>query len=1062
MTRSLRKTLFRDIRQSFARFIAIFAITALGACFFAGLRATGPDMKRTADQYFADSNLMDYRLLSTMGFTADDVQALRELPGISAVMPAQRVDLLVRAGEQDIAARFHSLPDASGGKALNTLRIVEGRLPENPGECVVGGSMFWRDSFAGIGETITVSDSNTGSSLDLLKRRSFTVVGVAESPLYLSNMLGASSVGGGTLTAFVFVPQEDFDNTYYTELFAMDADTTGLSAFSDAYAQTIDAGVGKLGDFGAARAQARYDGIHADAQRQIDDAQTAYDTAKADAEAKLADARQKLLDAQAEIDQKRTDLESAKQQLADGAAQLASTKRQLDASRAQLNASQAQYDAGLQAYQDNLSAYTAQREAWDAAYAALDPNDPAYESTLAYLQTQLPALDAMNAQLEQAKAQLDASKAQLDAGWAQYNSGRAKYNAGLGAYNAASAKLQDSAAQIRDGEQALSDAEQQLADGQAAFDSQKAGADAKLADAAQKIEDGKQALNDLKAPRWYVFSRENNPGYAGFGSDADRIGAIASIIPIFFFLVAALVCLTTMTRMVEEQRTQIGMLKAQGFSKFGVALKYICYAGAASLLGAVFGIFAGVTVFPSTIWHAYQILYQMPGIELGGNTLLITVTLLIAVLVTTLSAFAACYGALSNLPAELMRPKAPQKGKRVILERIPLLWRRLKFSQKVAGRNLLLSKKRFFMTIIGVLGCTALLLAGFGLRDAINGIASYQFGVIQRYDAAVSLTGAGSAQDANSFNSLLHGKADALYVQEIPVTAQSDSVSYTDLSIQLYIPEDPQKLPDFFRLAERASQKPIPFPEGDGVVLTEKLARTLQVGVGDTVTVRTTETDGSDVSAVLTISGIAENYVYHLIFLSPETYEKAFGRTPGYDMALLRLSPDAAADRETFLAQVVADKNVAGLLDLRVLENNVSDMLRSMNAVVWLIIISAASLAFVVLFNLININITEREREIATLKVLGFYDAEIRRTVFRENRILTFIGIALGLVAGVFLTRYITTGAEVDEVMFRRVIEPLSFALAVAFTALCAEVVNFVMRRRLREIDMVGSLKSAE
>lgn len=848
VTKSLRKNFRRDIWQTMTRFISILVITALGAGFFAGLRAVGPDMRRTADTYYADNNLMDYRILSSVGFTDDDVEAVRQLDGIEAVMPAQRVDALMTSRLGETAMRIHSLPDSrDAGDAgyINQLVLLEGRLPQATGECVVGSASFGSDEPFALGDVLTVADGNDDATRQMLDGNSFTVVGIAQTPLYISTMLGSTSVGSGTLYNFIYVPLDAFTPDYYTELYATSSKSAGLAAYSDAYDACIDDGIDALEKLADERTALRYDELTDQAQ---------------------------------------------------------------------------QY--------------------------ALMTGQPA------------PQIDK---------------------------------------------------------------------------------------------------------PVWYVYGRADDAAYAGFDDNSKRIDAIASFVPIFFFLVAALVSLTTMTRMVEEQRLQIGALKALGFGKGSIAYKYVCYAALASTAGAAGGIATGVILFPKTVWKAYnETLYQLPAIRLAGNAGYIILSLAVSVLCTTLAAFMACNGSLRAVPARLMRPKAPKAGKRVLLERIPFIWNRLKFSNKVTVRNLFLNKKRFFMTIIGVLGCTALLLTGFGLNDAVTGIAPRQYGEIELYDAAVSLRDASSSDEDTTLNTALSGIAQTLYYEKIDVDAGSDEVGKTALAVSLLIAEDPVRLNDFVHFAHRQDGQIIDFPQGDGVILTEKLAAQLKVETGDTIEVSTQEIDGTDKQVSLTVAGIMENYVDHNIYITPDTYRALFDAEPAYNLVMVRFYNNDADAVSGYVRDIIADDNVVGALDVSVLRDNIIDMLQSLNAVISLIIVSAALLAFVVLYNLTNINITERVREIATLKVLGFYEGEVNRYIFRESRVLTVIGIALGLVGGIYLTRYVATTAEVNEVMFRRTIQPLSYLYAVAFTILSAEMVNLVMRRTLKRIDMVESLKSAE
>lgn len=1180
VTPALRKNFKRDIRQSLSRFVSILAITALGAGFFAGLRAIGPDMRRTADAYYSDTQLMDYRVLSSAGFTEEDVAALRTQPGVRSVMPAQRVDALLDSPVGEIGTRIHSLPDSRDTEDpdyLNQLVVVEGRLPQAANECVVGSEMFGVDMPLSVGDVVTLSAGNPSATLEMFTEREFTVVGLVQSPLYVSKMLGSTTVGSGTLGNYAYVRTDAFDLDIYTELYVKADDTDGLSAFSQDYDDRIEAGIQRIEALGEQRVPIRYEEIYTEAERQLDDAEAEYDAQKADVQRQLDEAwaeitagQQEIESGQQTVEAGRAEIELRAGQLAAARAQIDPVQAQLDALKAQIDPQQAEYDEKLALYNQSLADYNSQKAQFDmaaaqlaalqtdsadgtvlAAFAAMDTAladigapgaednfrqasagliemieaakevaalsaDPAstalgnyldgvlatvtplvaaadyqgvYDeldsglrvsqpvllnstglaaiqayatSATAQLEAQRPALEQAKVDLDSAKADLDTAKGLLDIAWDGYEDGVQQLAPLWAQYNGGMAQLNAARAQLAAAEQALADGRRELSEARQSYFEAKEQAEQELASAEQDLAEARRKLRDLAEPKWYVYGRDSNSGYTGFAADAERIGAIATFIPIFFFLVAALVSLTTMTRMVEEQRTQVGALKALGFPKSSIAFKFVFYAAIASTAGAACGIVIGLLVFPTTVWNAYRILYQMPDILLGGNTGLILLSFLVSVFATTIAAFAACYGALSEAPAQLMRPKAPKAGKRVLLERIPFIWNRMKFSDKVTVRNLFLNKKRFVMTIVGVLGCTALLLTGFGLNDAITGIAPRQFGVIELQDASISLYDPSDAGQDTTLNAYLDGIAQVLYYEKVEVDVRSEAVTSTPLEVSLVVPEDADTINDFIHFAERKSGAPIEFPQGDGVILTEKLATQLKVSVGDTIEVGTLETDGTDRHATLTVAGIMENYVYHLIYISPETYSRLFARETAYTLAMIRFSEAAQPDASAHIRRVINDENVMGALEVSVLRDSVDDMLSSLNAIVWLIIISAGMLAFVVLYNLTNINITERVREIATLKVLGFYDKEVKNYIFRESRVLTLIGIALGIAGGIYLANFVVTTAEVNEVMFRRTIQPLSYLYAVLFTFLSAELVNLIMRKNLARIDMVESLKSAE
>ncbi len=1125
----LRKNVLREVRTTLSRFMAIFAITALGAGFFSGLRATSPDMKATADVYYDSRQLMDFRLVSTMGFTQEDVAALQARDDVAEVMAGQGLDILVEEEEGEAAVRVHSLPkDTSpeNPEYLNQLEVLAGRLPTAQNECVVDVESGYE-----IGDLVRVSPGNEEAALDLLATRTFTVVGQVRSPSYISFFLGNTTIGRGNLSFFMYVPLSAFKGDVYTELYLSAADVRGVSSFSDAYKDRIDAGQADLEAFGEERAQVRYDDIYAEGKETLDNAREDLAEARAEADEKLAEAAVEIADGEAAIADGEAALAENSQKLADAEAQIASGDAAAAAGRRELTTKQAEYDAALAEYNTQKAAYDTQKAQLDAlaagvaaapqALASMDAlqntadaaetavfmqaaeglmqtmdgvaalleaagNAPAAGAltgmaAAARAETDLPTIYAIlsgvnapvapgitglqlmqetvaaaGAQLAAGGAQLDAAEGTLAAGKAALDDGWAQLLASEAQLAAAKSEVAEGYRQLMEARQTLVQARADLTEGKAEYEKQKTEAEEKFAEAQAEIDDGQRKLDEVEKPDWFVFSRDGNSGYSGFEADAGRIDAVAIVIPVFFFLVAALVCLTTMTRMVEEQRTQIGTMKALGYGKGAIAAQYIFYAMLASLSGAVVGVVVGAVVFPTAIWNAYRILYSMPALEQGDNAVLFLTCIAISVLCTTVATLAACYSELRSVPAQLMRPKAPKAGKRVLLEKIGPVWRHLSFTQKVTARNLFRYKKRFLMTVIGVAGCSALLLTGFGLLDSITGIAPIQFGEITKYDIVAVLNEASTAEDDTELNALLPQLGDGLYVQEIQVDVKSATGAKAGMSTNLSVAEDPEKLNEFIDFHQRESGEKIPFPQGDGVILSEKMANRMQLAVGESFQLARP----NEKMVSVAVAGIMENYVDDYIYMTPDTYQKLFLEPPEYTTVFLNLAPDA--DPAAALGQVVGTTGVISAMEMAAIEGQVRDMMGSLNAVVWLIVISAGALAVVVLYNLININITERSREIATLKVLGFYPGEVAAYVYRESLLLTVIGIVVGLVGGIFLHRFVITTVEIDEVMFRRVIQPMSYVIAAVFTLACAGFVDLIMLRRLKKIDMVESLKSAE
>lgn len=687
-------------------------------------------------------------------------------------------------------------------------------------------------------------------------------------------------------------------------------------------------------------------------------------------------------------------------------------------------------------------------------------------------------------QLEDSAVQLRDAQKELEDGWAEYRDGVAEYEAGKKELadgrvqledgwatltdkqiqlddarrqlEDAKAELADARAELDDARATIAENAQKLRDGEIEYEDAKAEAEQELADARAEIEDGQRELDDIEMPEWYIWDRSNNVSFSSFTGNVDKLTAITTIFPVFFFLVAALVVSTTMTRMVEEERLQIGTMKALGYTRREIMQKYLWYAFAAAVSGTVVGLAIGFKAFPTIIWSAYTMMYYMPELATpwrltqalfaGGTLTVLTVG------VTAL----ACRASLSEVPASLMLPRAPKAGKRILLERITPLWRRFLFTWKVTCRNLLRYKRRFWMTVIGVAGCTSLLVAGFGISDSLNAIITRQFSAVSHYDLMTVVTKEEALESGTVYDYLTEGNpiTESLTVS-METTRQSTPEG--DVDVYLMVPQDVQRFANFLDLHERVSGKAVPLGE-EGVVLTEKLAKTLGVQAGDTITL----TNGDEQTGTFTVSGVCEHYISNYVYMSAATYEAGFGTPVSYNAALSKLTDDNQEVRDAVSKTLLAMDNVASLTFTQDSIVQVLNMLNSIDAVVVLIIVCAASLAFVVLYNLSNINIAERVKEIATIKVLGFYDREVNAYVNRESVALTLIGTLFGVFGGIALHRFIIVTVEVDAVMFGRDIQPLSFVYAIALTLLFSTLVNLVMQRSLRRISMVESMKAPE
>ncbi len=918
-THSYRKNILREIKGSFGRFFAIFAIVALGTGFFAGLTATSPDMLDSVDAYYDTNQIADMEIISTLGLTDADAEAVAELEGVSAVSPVCRTDALVNyTEEQVLGARLTGIP--AEGAWLSQVTLLEGRMPENSDECVAA-KLKNITAIPEIGSTITINEETDTEGV--LHHRTFTVTGIVDSAYYFSTERDRTTLGDGTINMVLYLPESAFALDCYTQLLVSAEGAEELNTFGDAYEAKIDALQAAAEDIAAERCAIRFAELTAGPRQELADGWEQYESQKADAKKQLADAK-------AELD--------------DGYAQL-------DAQAAQMR--QAGYPEEM---------------------------------------------------IEQSLAD---ARAELDAGLAEYEQSRAE-------------------------------------------------AETELAEAEQKLLEAQEQLDTAHTGEWYVQTRENNLSYASFEGNANKIAAIAVVFPVFFFLVAVLVALTTMTRMVEEQRVQIGTLKALGYSNAAIMCKYIIYAGAATLLGSAAGLGFGMQFFPAVLWNAYGIMYNLPPLLTPFRVNYALIAFLGALLCTMLATISACRNSLKECAASLMLPKAPKAGKRVLLEYITPVWKHMRFTHKVTVRNLMRYKKRFFMTVVGIAGCTALLLTGFGLSDSINEIMDKQYTELNHYHAVVLLKDAEAAHGLELQETYENGIAPDIV---LPVHQETCEIEANDRSqeVYLFVPEEPDTFPELLTLRSRRSGEHLELTE-DTVILTEKAAETLKLYAGDTMELQ--KNDSSRVT--VTIGGVAENYVNAYVYMHPALYEELYEARPEYTVLLASLESTGTEKHQAFAEGMLKHDSVAMVTMVSDMRESFRNMVTSIDYIIVVLIVCAGLLAFVVLYNLMNINITERERELATIKVLGFYEGEVGAYVFRETLILSLFGTAAGLVLGIFLHAFVVRTAEVDMAMFGREIAPSSFIYAAVLTMVFSLIVCLCMFPKLHRINMVESLKSVD
>ena len=996
MGSSMMKTTLREIRQSLGRYLAIMAIVALGVGLFCGLKVTRDVMVKSAQQYFEERQLYDISLLSTVGFDTDVAKQLSRREKVLDAQGAVSTDaLLLDAQGKESALKVYSLLDQQ-----NLPVLVSGRLPQNAQECVVDAQAFGKDA---VGTMLTLSENNEEDTEELFAHKQFHVVGTVNSPYYANYERGTTSLGNGTIRGFMLVLKDAFDCDYDTEIFVR-LNTEGAAIYSEEYDAQIDEVESWLEDFAQQKADERYQRL------------------KADGEEELYASRQQLLSQtqknQLELEASRQQLSRAEGTIADGKAQLEIGKSQLISGKAQLQAQRQQILQGLNQARTAKSqtagnAYLAQANAQaQAQEQQLQASLTQVEDGLRQVESGLDQLEIAQSELELQEQQLQNSQTELEAAQREYDAGLLQYKEGS----------------------------RQLSEG--------------VDEANQQLDEAQDELDELEEPDVYLLGRDTNIGYASFDNDSSIVNGIANVFPIFFFLVAALVCVTTMNRMVEEQRTQIGVLKALGYSEGSIMGKYLFYSGSAAGLGCLIGFFGGSILFPYVIWQAYAIMYRMGGICFVFDLRLGLVSLAASMLCSMGTTYLSCRYELMSVPAQLMRPKAPKAGKRILLERITFVWNRLSFLVKVSIRNVLRYKKRFCMMVIGISGCTALLVTGFGVKDSIANIAGQQFGSVQTYGMSLLMQENYSQGEWEELEDYLREEGRG-YTRASERSMDLDLADGKTKPVTVVIPEDTARFGDYWDLYTESGE-PIPFPKQGEAILTAEFARRQGIKEGDTVSL--SDEDGNRLT--LRIIGLSENYVYNYLYLTADSWESQNGEAP--DCRSVYINTEGVSDEHRLLARLMKLDAVSSVTVNQDTLDRFDSMMSSLDYIVLVIIICAGSLAFIVLYNLTNINITERIREIATIKVLGFYPMETAAYVFRENLFLTAIGGSAGLLLGKLLHWFVMEQINIDMVSFPHTVLPLSYGYSLLLTFLFAFIVNLVMFQKLDKINMAESLKSIE
>lgn len=1150
----MRKNLRQSILKSITRYIAIVAIIALGAAIFVGLRTTKADMVATGQRFMDSQNMFDLRLLSSYGWSLEDVDAIRQLDGVVEAEGVITMDVLAGkdGSAEESVYKLYSVPEA-----INKVNLLGGRMPEAAGECLADGSHATDDI---LGTTFTVSENNSEDTLDSLVTHTFTVVGYVSTPLYMDMSRGTTTLGSGTLSTYIYLHPDTFEVDYYSEIVIRIPGNHAV--YSEAFDSNMDAEAEYLEEALKPIAQKRYESVRKDAEEayaegllELEDGLEEYEEGRRQAMAQLEQTRQQLLQGQQEIEKNRQDLLNAEQQLNSGQEELdkngvtlANSRKQLALAKAQtysqlatanaqllenyklvsqsirqvedglsqINDGLNQLDSGISQLESGLdqldmmigligtlsnvldtSVETAQ-SALDAAkengadeetikqlessmqsllekqtqyntqLQEMESQKTEYSAQLEELKEQREELTAKQTELETTKTELDAAMETINDGFLelqnsqtqadnQFAAAEAQIESGEIQLESAQKEIDDGLKDVADGKEALEEAEQDIADG---WEEYRKGREAalkelseaqmKLSQAQTELTEAKELIDGFEEPAVYALTRNTNVGYVALNSNSDIVMGISTVFPAFFLLIAALVCITTMTRMVDEERTQIGTLKALGYSNGEIISKYLLYAGSAAVLGCGFGVLAGSVVFPTILWEAYSIILNItPNVVLLVDWWLCIPVVAAYTAVTLLVTWYCCRMALREVPAELIRPKVPTNGKKIFLEYLPF-WNKISFLNKVMLRNIFRYRQRLLMMLVGIGGCTALLLTGFGVRDSIVDIVSFQFDEITQYDMEVRFTEGMKPEEQSAFREEIGRYVDDIYFYHQSSVELDYDGATKDVTI-VCADEDFSQFMDFHIDGDKLSM-----PDTGEVLLSIGAAEKMGIEVGDMVELRNTDLQ----SLMLKVSGIYENYVNNYCIVSPQTVTEQWGQTPELQMACVTVREDQ--DVHAASAQIA---NADGVMNVTVCKDTaeqVGSMLQALDLVVITVVICAGLLAVIVLYNLTNINITERIREIATIKVLGFNAVESALYVFKENLLLSVMGAVVGLPAGYALLSFVMSQIKVDMVWFQARLVPMSYVWAVVLTILSACMVDLILYFKLDKINMAEALKSVE
>lgn len=1072
MKKSLIKNSFKSIIKTRRRFISILVMAFLGVGFYSGLVATGPDMLDTLNRYMNDNKVFDIDVVSTLGLKDEDIKSIEEIPEIENVYGIQTKDSICSLDEKESIVKVIEY-----NENINVPSVVYGRLPEKDNECLLDSNytILDEDFKNYIGKTIILQneDKNEDDNPDF-KVKELKIVGIANSPLYISSERGNTSLGSGNIGFFIYT-KDIIDINYYSEIGIRVKNAKNYVTNSEKYTELIDNANKKIEEIKSQREMARYNELKDKANEKVDSAQKEFDEKKQSTYQELEDAKTKLDAAKEEISSSerkinasekkikteenklekqfkdaQNEINNAENKIKEKEAELKNGEEELQKNKKEAEDGIKKIDEGLNTVKENLEQLRTQKNQLQnigGDTTQIDLNITILEGKQTSLETQKQEIQS---NLQNAEDKITIGKNEIAKAKDEINKQKSSLESGK---KTAYSKLNSGKKEISEGREKLQKAKDEINQKETEYEDGKKEAEKQLNEAQNKINEARDEINKIEKAKWYITKRADNGGYSNIFDAIKTMTNISKIFPMVFYLVAVLISLTSMTRMIEEERIEIGTLKSLGYNNWQIISKYILYASLACLIGGAIGMSVGFYLLPNIVWILYSLIYTVPVFYVSYRLDIGLMGLIIAVICIVGATIYVAIKELKQMPAVLMRPKPPKNGKRVLLERVTFIWKKLTFSKKVTIRNIFRYKKRAIMTIVGIAGCTGLMLTGFGIKDSVADIPDSQFGKIFTYDQTITLANTNGLDELEKYLSESQNIKSYCKLEATTGNIKNNNLNY---DVTVFVPEDEEGFKKSCNLIDIDTKEIVNLPE-NGIIITDKIAEILSIKKGDEITFASSD----NIEYTFKVNAIVENYVSHYVYMSKAFYEKNI-KSYSTNMLLINTKDISEDERNKMLEDILKIDGVASSTVVTSLVKAISDMLKTMNYVVVILVVSSAMLAFVVLYNLANINIGERTREIATLKVLGFFDKEVDNYINKENIIFTIIGVLLGMIFGAFLTTAIVQSVEIDKLRFIKNIKPISYIYSAIITWIFSFIVNSIIHFVLKKIDMIESLKSVE